>query len=242
VDEPTVVPRVLVDEVLYDDLAPWPQAADGSGDSLQRRRPATLGIDAGSWRALAPTPGIARYEVQVESITVNGGQSTRSVVTSVSVVFDSPVSAPPTAFALTGVTTNQQVTSLSVQTTIAGGKTTALLTFDSGPSVIERTVGENTLAAGYYQLTVLASGVTAQSGGASMDGDVHFGEQTTDLFFRKYGDHDGNDLVNLFDFASFRATFGKSSGSTGYLDDLDGDGNGVINLFDFAQFRTGFGN
>ncbi len=242
VDEPTVVPRVLVDEVLYDDLAPWPQAADGSGDSLQRRRPATLGIDAASWRALAPTPGIARYEVQVESITINGGQTTRSAVTAVSVVFDSPVSAPPAAFALTNVTSGQQVTGLSVQSTVASGKTTAILTFDPGPSVIERNLDGNTLAGGYYQLTVLASGVTAQTGDASLDRDVHFGEQTSDLFFRKYGDHDGNDLVNLFDFASFRATFGKSSGSSGYLDDLDGDGNGVINLFDFAQFRAGFGN
>jgi hypothetical protein len=241
VDEPTVVPRVLVDEVLYDDLSPWPQAADGTGESLQRKRPTTLGNDAVSWRAFSPTPGTARYEVQVESITINGGDTTRSVATSVAVVFDSPVNTPPAAFALTNITTNQQLTSLAVQSTTTGDKTTALLTFDPGPSVIGRAVGGNTLADGYYQLTILASGVTAQSGDAAMDDNITFGDQATDLLFRKFGDHDGNDLVNLFDFAAFRGTFGKSSADAGYQNDLDGDGNGIIDLFDFAQFRANFG-
>ena len=179
--------------------------------------------------------------MQVESITINGGQTTRSVVTSVAVVFDSLVSAPQAAFALTNVTTSEQVTSLAVQTSTAGEKTTATLTFDPGASVIGRAVGGNTLAAGYYQLTILASGVTAQDGDASMDDDVTFGDQVTDLFFSKYGDHNGNDVVNLFDFAAFRGAFGTSSGDAGYLNDLDGDGSGTIDLFDFAQFRANFG-
>jgi hypothetical protein len=143
---------------------------------------------------------------------------------------------------LTNVTTNEQVTSLAVQTSTAGEKTTALLTFDPGPSVIGRVVGGNTLADGYYQLTILASGVTAQTGDASMDDDVTFGDQVPDLFFREYGDHDGNDVVDLFDFAAFRGAFGKSSGNVGYLNDLDSDGGGVIDLFDFAQFRGNFGS
>ena len=35
---PVAASRIQEDEVLYDDLAPWPTAADGGGSSLQRLR------------------------------------------------------------------------------------------------------------------------------------------------------------------------------------------------------------
>jgi hypothetical protein len=56
-DEPNIIPRVTADEIVYDDLAPWPTAADGTGASLQRTGSRTFGHAAGSWRAAAPTPG-----------------------------------------------------------------------------------------------------------------------------------------------------------------------------------------
>ena len=54
--EPTFLPHLLEDEVLYDDLAPWPTAADGSGESLQRSRVDLLGKDAGTWVGGHPSP------------------------------------------------------------------------------------------------------------------------------------------------------------------------------------------
>jgi hypothetical protein len=51
------VPTVQEDEVLYDDLAPWPTAADGTGQSLQRRASDAYGNAAASWDAAVPTPG-----------------------------------------------------------------------------------------------------------------------------------------------------------------------------------------
>jgi hypothetical protein len=48
---------VVVDEVRYNDKAPWPYAADGSGASLQRRSPAAYGNDPVNWQAAAPSPG-----------------------------------------------------------------------------------------------------------------------------------------------------------------------------------------
>lgn len=45
------------DETLYDDRAPWPVAADGSGASLQRLVALALGSDADNWTAGLPTPG-----------------------------------------------------------------------------------------------------------------------------------------------------------------------------------------
>ena len=47
----------LIDQVRYDDLAPWPTEADGSGLSLQRDTAAAYGNDSASWTAAPPSPG-----------------------------------------------------------------------------------------------------------------------------------------------------------------------------------------
>jgi hypothetical protein len=46
-----------VDEVRYNDKAPWPPGADGGGLSLQRRNAAAYGNDPINWDAAIPTPG-----------------------------------------------------------------------------------------------------------------------------------------------------------------------------------------
>ena len=51
-------PRVVVDEVVYDDLAPWADA-DGSGASLTRISASANGNLASSWDAASPTPGVS---------------------------------------------------------------------------------------------------------------------------------------------------------------------------------------
>src|SRR6185295_7971623 len=50
---------VLVEQVTYSDLPPWPVAADGSGASLQRIAAAEYGNDPVNWEAEAPTAGRA---------------------------------------------------------------------------------------------------------------------------------------------------------------------------------------
>lgn len=51
------VPSVLVDEVDYNDKAPWPIAADGFGPSLQRVSAQGFGNDPTNWVAATITPG-----------------------------------------------------------------------------------------------------------------------------------------------------------------------------------------
>jgi hypothetical protein len=51
------IPYITVDEVRYNDKAPWPPAADGSGASLQRKVLAAYGNDPTNWAAALPTPG-----------------------------------------------------------------------------------------------------------------------------------------------------------------------------------------
>jgi hypothetical protein len=48
---------ITVDEVRYNDRAPWPPGADGGGPSLQRRALSAYGNDPGNWEAALPTPG-----------------------------------------------------------------------------------------------------------------------------------------------------------------------------------------
>lgn len=48
---------IVVDRVAYDDVFPWSVEADGSGSSLQRRRPHAYGDDPINWKGAGPTPG-----------------------------------------------------------------------------------------------------------------------------------------------------------------------------------------
>jgi len=48
---------ITVDEVRYNDKAPWSPAADGSGPSLQKRIATLYGNEPLYWSAAAPTPG-----------------------------------------------------------------------------------------------------------------------------------------------------------------------------------------
>jgi hypothetical protein len=60
VDQPgDSVSWIIVDEVTYADISPWPEAADGTGDVLQRVNVDRYhsGNDPASWQSAAPTAG-----------------------------------------------------------------------------------------------------------------------------------------------------------------------------------------
>lgn len=54
-----LVPYVVVERIDYQDAAPWPTAADGTGPSLQRIDALAYGNDPINWQAVLPTPGTA---------------------------------------------------------------------------------------------------------------------------------------------------------------------------------------
>jgi hypothetical protein len=57
-EEPWYTPSLIEDEVDYDNQAPWPLAADGTGKSLTRNGATLWGNDPASWQAATPTPGV----------------------------------------------------------------------------------------------------------------------------------------------------------------------------------------
>jgi len=60
-DEPGFIPRLLEDELIYDDSSPWTESADGTGESLSRQAPVFFGSAATSWTSGSPTPGSASF-------------------------------------------------------------------------------------------------------------------------------------------------------------------------------------
>lgn len=48
---------IPIEKIDYDNVLPWPQSADGGGDSLHRVNVNTYGRDFSNWTAAAPDPG-----------------------------------------------------------------------------------------------------------------------------------------------------------------------------------------
>jgi hypothetical protein len=84
---------ITIDVVRYNDRAPWPPAADGSGPSLQKRLPSLFGNEPLNWKAAAPTPGSDAVG-GVEPVITAQPQS-RSVVLGSNAFFSVTVTGTP---------------------------------------------------------------------------------------------------------------------------------------------------
>jgi serralysin len=172
---------------------------------------------------------------QVESITFDDGSGQRSAIRLITVTFDTTVTVEDGAFVVTAA--DGTPVTVATALSIVENKTQAVLTFSG--SLVD---ASGSLLDGNYTLTIVDTKITDGSGNSlDGDGDGVAGASTVDSFFRLYGDADGDRDVDLFDFATFRSSFGQSSGSPGYEAGMDQDGDGDIDLFDFAGFRSNFG-
>lgn len=235
VDEPTVMPSVMLDEVFYDDLLPWPVEADGAGDSLQRVSESSYGNAAESWVAADPTPGLTRYLPHVLGIQVNAGSSQRSAVTSVTVSFDRPIDVAADSFELRRRDDGAVISGLIVDTATGLGPSVARITFGGG-SLVQTGAAGNTLVDGNYELLMRASETISLIGGAAMQADATFGTLARDRFFRQYGDSDGDRDVDSQDFGLFGLSFLKSAGVPGFNASFDVDGDGDVDGLDYGRF------
>jgi hypothetical protein len=165
----------------------------------------------------------------VPGFAVNGGAAQRSMVTGLTVEFNTEVTLQPGALVLTDAA-GVPVAGVTPQwvTALVNGRTVATVTF-TGPAV-----QAGSLADGRYRLVVRADRVTNALG-------VPMAADQAIAFHRLYGDVTGDGTVNGADFNPFRLAFGAGAGSPNFRADFDVNGDGVINGADFNEFRLRFG-
>lgn len=183
--------------------------------------------------------------IRVTNISVNGGQSQRSMLKGITVTFSQVVT--PGANAFTVQRTDGFTAGLIVTPTVVGNHSVVFLTF-TGPGV-----AAGSLPDGKYTLTVRGAGLTdpyGQQVDANGDGtpggdyvsppDTAAGGPGQLRLFRLFGDSDGNGLVDLTDLSALRTSFNAAAGDPGFSPVFDYDGNGVVDLDDLQQFRSRF--
>ena len=90
----TVVPYDIIDTVRYNNIAPWPTAADGAGPSLQRTNSSTFGDDPANWFADGITGGFPNAINQPSVIAITAPVTNSPYTAPAVVTFTSAVSDP----------------------------------------------------------------------------------------------------------------------------------------------------
>ena len=156
---------------------------------------------------------------KVESVVIDDGSVQRSMVSSITVIFDGGVVLDPGAIELRRQ--NGKLVNFQLVTSLVGGKTEAALAFAGSEFV------GGSLADGRYTLTILADRVHDRWGRSlDGDGDGSAGGNRVDAVFRLFGDSDGDGDVDLRDLTRFLGTLGRQAGEPRYqwYSDINGDG------------------
>lgn len=169
----------------------------------------------------------------VESIVINDGSAQRSKVDRITVKFSAEVMLLAGAFEVRNK--SGQLIEANVSNSITGGQTVAVLTF-TGANVIG-----GSLPDGSYTLTIEGTKVLDGLGKAlDGDGDGINGGNRVDVFFRLFGDSDGDGDVDKADRDLFRCAFDAQLGHPFYFDFFDFDGDGDIDQRDRREFNNRF--
>ncbi len=216
-EDPTSIPRVTSDEVLYDDLAPWPDA-DGNGDSLQRVAGNASGNLVASWIAQAPTPGAVSLLATAPQVTAvvrdGGGELVRpDLMEAISFRFDTDVSVSAGALELTNETLGGQSVDIS-DAVFSYDPTLRQATWDFGDL-------SEPLPAAFYNATLVANQISGVGSDLSLAED-----STTSVYVALPGDANLDGKVDvLTDAATLVENLGTDSGAIWATADFTGDGD-----------------
>jgi hypothetical protein len=159
------VPYLLVDEVDFDDVAPWPTPPDGMGPSLTRLSTVVYGHEPTNWSGAAPSPGTAVITPQVETITGTNGPDTYYVTRSGSQLHiyqnAPPVGQPTYSIELAALNGTLTINTLD------GDDTVIVNTGPGGPAL--------GLAQLIYNAGTGANGLVLENGSARVDSIVPAG-------------------------------------------------------------------
>ncbi|WP_182869177.1 choice-of-anchor D domain-containing protein [Stieleria mannarensis] len=177
-------------------------------------------------------------DLRVEQVLVNQGDSSRSQIESVNVIYNQPVDFLTLAgmFEIRNVSTGQSVRSIKTTPSEIDDRTEVLLTFET-PNAVPVILDD-----GYYELRV-HSGAAMSLGDEPypMRNDYLFGTgptgtiDQTDAFFRFFGDSDGDGDVDGQDYGQFGSTFLRPATSPHFNRHFDFDGDGDVDGQDYAQ-------
>ncbi|HZY87682.1 MAG TPA: MBG domain-containing protein [Gemmataceae bacterium] len=145
----------------------------------------------------------------VQSVQVNDGTAQRSMVTSVTITFASPVyGVPPGSIVIYAGGTALVPTSF-----VVSGTNQVKVLFAGLPGVVH-----GSLPDGVYSLAVSGKAVAV------------------DHFFRLFGDANGDGRVDQTDLAAFMLAYRTRSTSANYRSYFDVNGDGSVDLTDYYQF------
>ncbi|MEM9824940.1 MAG: GEVED domain-containing protein [Planctomycetota bacterium] len=178
---------------------------------------------------------------QVHRIVINDGRDTRSALDSVEIHFDQLVSLD-TGNLSAGIAMLDLDTGDVVPVSMSIREVSATAAIPRVHHVVRIEIAGTLPDIARYELLLDTDQITSVAGNLVGNHDGGQSYRHVDGLFRKYGDANGDDSVNLLDFADFRQTFGRSEGDTGYLPSLDYNGDGTVDLLDFAAFRRTFGS
>jgi hypothetical protein len=184
--------------------------------------------------------------------TVVFGEGTqRSMVRNITVDFDSLVNINNTsgqAFTLERKLGPDWISLSAAELTInivnstinSGTQSRALLSFSG-----TQTIG-GSLTDGNYRLTINSSSVTGVAGGLNLDGDGNGtggdnfirGTESTDNFFRLFGDMNASRSITNFDLNQMRGTNGRNNADPLFISALDANWSGSITNFDLNELRS----
>jgi hypothetical protein len=207
----------------------------GTGNSIDGTGLAALGSTPGTYTVTATLGGASNtasitasgVAPIVSAFQVNDGSVQRSMVDSLTVTFNEPVTLSAGAITLNLLSqtggSSTPITNFNLNS--PDGGTTWVLTF-TDPSYIG-----SSLPDGAYEVSASASGVTSQ--GLNMAANQNF------TFYRLYGDFEGTGSVNGDDFTQLVGLLGTQTNASDSYADFDG--NGVISGTDFTAFVTRLG-
>ncbi len=210
-------------------------AVDADGDAVVVWNSYGQDGSGSGFRVYGQRFGSPNPAAKVSNIQLNDGTVQRSMVTSLKVAFDSPVSftgSPAAAFSLFNQKSSNAAT-LSATVDLSG--TVVTLTFTGGSVDLA-----GSLSDGRYTLTIFGNQFTGNGfdgNGDGITGDNYMlpGSPANGLF-RLFGDSDGDGTVAANDFIQFRLAFGFASFA------FDFDFDGAVAASDFIQFRLRFGS
>ncbi len=176
--------------------------------------------------------------VTFDPVEINGAESQRSSVESLTIRFDGDVTIEPGAISVIQRSTATEETfepvTVTVNESTDNGQTVATVLFDT-----HLRNSDGALEDGNYQLTLAGHLLTRD--GIPMGEDYTFGDQEAHGLFTFYGDADGDRDVDVINLLTFRRTYGSGEGDADFDWTMDHDASGFVNVIDLLQFRRNYG-